>query len=371
MANLLTILLFTLLELMAGEKIIDLTFVGDAMQHKAQIDAAQQPDGTFDYFPNFQHITADIANADFAVANLESPLAGKPYQGYPNFSAPDEFAEHLRNTGFDFIVTANNHCLDRRDAGLRRTIEQLDKLQLPHAGTYINTHARKEQCPHIVDVDGMKLAMMSYTYGTNGIKVQKDVVVDYIDREKIKADIAKAKQAEADMICVCVHWGEEYKLIPNKSQRDLADFLADEGVDLIIGSHPHVVQPMEIRINEKTGKRVLIVYSLGNFVSNQNGPNSRGGAMVKVKIRFDIYGNALLKNATYKLFFCQKPKDKNDNYTLIPRDCPLLVRDDSKPAFNTFMNNALELFNKHNIGVAEEEMPQPDEEIKVVPKESL
>ncbi len=354
MANLLTILLFSLLELMAGEKVINLTFVGDAMQHGPQIEAAQQPDGSFDYTPCFQHIAADIADADFAVANLECPLAGKPYQGYPNFSAPDEFAEHLRNSGFDFIITANNHCLDRRDAGLRHTVKQLDKLQMPHAGTYVNAQERAKQCPHIVDVDGMKLAIMSYTYGTNGIKIQKDVVVDYIDREKISADIAKAKQLKADMICVCVHWGVEYKLIPEKSQYELADFLADQGVDIIIGSHPHVVQPMEIRINQKTGKRVLIAYSLGNFISNQNGTNSRGGAMVKVQVRFDIYGNASLKNAAYKLFFCQKPKEESDNYILIPRDCEHLVRNDSKAAFNQFMNNALNLFNQHNKWVEED-----------------
>ena len=351
MANLLTILLFSLLELLAGEKIIDLTFVGDAMQHGPQIRAAQRSDGSYDYSPCFSLIANDIADADFALVNLECPLGGKPYSGYPCFSAPDEFANHLQRVGFDFVATANNHCLDRHDAGLKRTIQYLDRIKMPHAGTYIDANAREALCPHIVDIDGVKMAVLCYTYGTNGIRAQGKVVVDYINREKMAADIARARDAEADLICVVLHWGTEYQLLPEKSQTDLADFLVNQGVDLIIGSHPHVVQPMEIRVNPETGKRSLIVYSLGNFISNQNGADSRGGALVKVRISYSIFGKTSLKDASYRLFFCQKPKGKSDNYILIPQECEQMVRPDSQAAFKRFMSRATEIFNKHNVNV--------------------
>lgn len=351
MANLLTILLFSLLELLAGEKIIDLTFVGDAMQHGPQIRAAQRTDGSYDYSPCFSLIANDIADADFALVNLECPLGGKPYSGYPCFSAPDEFANHLQRVGFDFVATANNHCLDRRDAGLKRTIQYLERIKMPHAGTYIDAKAREALCPHIVDIDGVKMAVLCYTYGTNGICAQGKVVVDYINREKMAADIARARDAEADLICVVLHWGTEYQLLPKKSQSDLADFLVNQGVDLIIGSHPHVVQPMEIRVNPETGKRSLIVYSLGNFISNQNGADSRGGALVKVRISYSIFGKTSLKDASYRLFFCQKPKGKSDNYILIPQECEQMVRPDSQAAFKRFMSRATEIFNKHNVNV--------------------
>ncbi len=354
MKHLLTLaLLATLLHSTASSQTIRLTFVGDAMQHGPQIRAARTTDGTYDYSACFTHLAGDIADADFAVVNLECPLGGKPYSGYPNFSAPDEFATALRDAGFDFFATANNHCLDRRDAGLKRTIRRLDELKMPHAGTYLNAAARDTLCPQMVDVDGIRMAMMSYTYGTNGIGVQGKVVVDYINRDRIAADIARARQLQADVICVCMHWGIEYKMLPVEAQRSLADFLVEQGVDLIIGSHPHVVEPMEIRHSDKWNKDVLVVYSLGNFISNQNGTDSRGGALVKATLNRDYLGKVRLESAGYRLFFCQKPKARTENYQLIPFGSEHLLRSDSRSAYNAFMQNAHNILNKHNINVPE------------------
>ena len=354
MKHLLTIaLLATLLHSTASSQTIRLTFVGDAMQHGPQIRAARTTDGTYDYSACFTHLAGDIADADFAVVNLECPLGGKPYSGYPNFSAPDEFATALRDAGFDFFATANNHCLDRRDAGLKRTIRRLDELKMPHAGTYLNAAARDTLCPQMVDVNGIRMAMMSYTYGTNGIGVQGKVVVDYINRDRIAADIARARQLQADVICVCMHWGIEYKMLPVEAQRSLADFLVEQGVDLIIGSHPHVVEPMEIRHSDKWNKDVLVVYSLGNFISNQNGTDSRGGALVKATLNRDYLGKVRLESAGYRLFFCQKPKARTENYQLIPFGSEHLLRSDSRSAYNAFMQNAHNILNKHNINVPE------------------
>ncbi|MGN0214494.1 MAG: CapA family protein [Muribaculaceae bacterium] len=353
MKHIIAIVLLTLFGATANSQTINLTFVGDAMQHGPQIKAALTTDGSYNYSDCFIHLANDIADADFALVNLECPLGGKPYSGYPNFSAPDEFAKALHDVGFDFFATANNHCLDRRDAGLKRTIRQLDALNIPHVGTYLNAAARDTLCPQIVDVKGVRMAIMNYTYDTNGIPVQGKVVVDYINRDIIAADIAKAQQMQADLICVCMHWGIEYKLLPDEVQQSLADFIIDQGADLIIGSHPHVVEPMEIRHSEKWNKDVLLVYSLGNFISNQNGTDSRGGALVKVNLSRDMFGKMQLNNACYRLFFCQKPKTRKENYQLIPYGSENLLRADSKTAYDAFMRNAHNILNKHNVNVPE------------------
>lgn len=333
---------------------ISLLFAGDAMQHGPQIKAARQSDGTYDYSQCFKYVEADIQAADYAVVNLECPLGGKPYSGYPAFSAPDEYAAQLKKSGFDLLLTANNHCLDKRDAGLRRTIATLDRLGIPHIGTYESASARNEQVPLIIDINGLKMAMLSYTYGTNGIPVQGNVVVNYINRNRISADIDKAREMGAKAICVNVHWGIEYKLLPVESQRSLAEWLIEEkGVDLIIGGHPHVIEPMEIRHSIRFGKDVLLVYSLGNFISNQNGDDSRGGAMVKVHLNV-LNGEIASMRAAYKLFFCQKPKYRGENFVLIPSDRSDLVRSDSRAAFNLFLKNARHIFKNHNKQVAEE-----------------
>ena len=239
--KLLSILMLSLVSLLQSNHTVELAFVGDAMQHAPQITAAQQADGTYDYSPCFQYLTEDISGADLAVVNLECPLGGKPYTGYPCFSAPDSYAQQLRQVGFDLFLTANNHCLDRRDKGLVRTCHILDSLGIPHIGTYPNQQDREKRIPYIVNVKGMKIAFLDYTYGTNGIPIQGNVIVDFIDQQLIADDIALARQRGAHAICVNLHWGIEYQLKPVSSQRTLADWLVSQGVDLIIGGHPHVV----------------------------------------------------------------------------------------------------------------------------------
>lgn len=352
--TILSIFLISLIELLSASQEIELVFVGDAMQHIAQIENAKQPTGGYDYSKCFKHIESDIATADFATVNLETPLGGKPYSGYPCFCAPDEFAQELKETGFDLYLTANNHCLDRRDAGAKRTIEMLNKMKLKHIGTYRNQTDCDSLTPLITDVKGVKLAFLNYTYGTNGIPIQKDIVVNIIDRRRISHDIDKARAAGAEMLCVCLHWGDEYHLLPNKSQQDLADFLVEKGVDLIIGGHPHVIQPMEIRHNKKLNKDVFIVYSLGNFISNMKTTDTRGGAMAKVTLSKTEKG-VTLKSASYKLFYTLPPVSQNSAYTLIPANRPDLIPASHKSNFNVFLRNARAIFSKHNVNVPETE----------------
>ena len=297
-------LFVSIVSLVFGYDEADLIFVGDAMQHSAQLDAARQSKTEYNYSNYFSAIEPLVSVADYAVVNLETPVSGPPYSGYPCFNAPSEFVDALADAGFDLFLTANNHTLDRGAKGLRGTIATLDGRELDHIGTYGTDSARAEALPKIVNVNGFKIGFLNYTYGTNGIEPRDGVVVDYIDRDVIKTDVEAARREGAELICVCMHWGDEYKLLPNVSQRRLADFLEALGVDMIIGSHPHVIQPMELRPNRYyPDKNVLLVYSLGNFVSNMKTPDTRGGAMTHVKLFRGDDRVPVVKAADYRLLF--------------------------------------------------------------------
>ena len=345
--ELLSIFLLSLIGLLQMNDTTEVAFVGDAMQHGPQIKAAAQADGSFDYSDCFSLVESDIKSADYAVANLECPLGGAPYRGYPVFSAPDEFAVQLQRSGFDMLLTANNHCMDCGNRGLLRTIKTLDDMGIAHVGTYADGMARVNSLPCIVDVNGVKMAFLAYTYGTNGIVPREPVVVDMIKRDRIAEDVRNARRTGAELVCACLHWGNEYESLPSHYQRSTASFLKDAGVDVIIGSHPHVLQPMELDYSANTGTGHLLVYSLGNFISNQNDLNSRGGAMVKLYLA--RYEDApVILDAQRLLFFCQKPLGREDNYKLIPQNLEDSVRFDSKTAFKQFMLNAENLFKTNN-----------------------
>lgn len=345
--------LLSVLQFITGNDDITLLFAGDAMQHDRQIEAARTTDGMYAYGTCFEYVRHYIQAADFAVVNLECTLGGTPYRGYPCFSAPDNYALALKHCGFDFFLHANNHCLDRRDAGLIRTLDRLDEYAIPHTGTYRNQAERDTVVPHIVTVKGARIAILNYTYGTNGIVVQRDAVVDYINRETIHRDIEAARRAQADLIVVCPHWGNEYQLVQNHVQEELAEFLISEGVDMIIGSHPHVVQPMEIRYSHQYDKQVVIAYSLGNFISAMRTADTRGGVMLKIVVG-QKNKQWRLKGAEYKLVFVQPPTDKDDNFRLIPAGGRDKVRKAMLPAYDRFMERARRVFDKHNKGIDEE-----------------
>lgn len=349
MLTLFVTLFITLSSLLFGEHdSVELVFAGDAMQHQTQINAAKQADGTYSYDECFDAIAPYVQDADYAVVNLEMPLGGTPYSGYPMFCAPDSYSFALKNAGFDLMLTANNHALDRRDKGAKRTLDVLDEQGLEHVGTYRDKTDREKALPLIKDINGFKIAFLNYTYGTNGIKVQKDVVVDYIDKAKIKKDIENARSAGAEVLCVAVHWGVEYVLLPNAAQKDLANFLTEQGVDLIIGGHPHVIQPMEMRWSKTHNKKVFLVYSLGNLISNMTTKDTRGGALAKVKLIRDENGKPIVDSASYRLVFTLQPGDGSKNFRVIPAEG---YNGALKTHCDIFVNNAEKIFNKHNIDV--------------------
>ena len=169
---------------LSSQERITLLFVGDLMQHRAQIDAARTSDGKYDYSPCFSLVKEEISRADIAIGNLEVTLGGKPYQGYPTFSAPDEYLQAIKDAGFDVLLTANNHCLDRGKTGLERTITQIESFSIPYAGTYRNAIERKQLYPLFIRKKGFCIAMLNYTYGTNGIKASAPNIVNYIDKKQ-------------------------------------------------------------------------------------------------------------------------------------------------------------------------------------------
>lgn len=266
-----------------------LAVCGDAMSHMPQTrDAYDSQAGAYDYKPMIRFAKPWIEQADYAVVNLETTFAGGPdYSGFPAFNTPDALGDALKDAGFDLVSTANNHCLDRGYDGMVRTLDVLDNLGLAHVGTYRSAEERAAQNGvHVADVSGIKVAFLSYTYGTNGIPLSKshpDTVnilhTDYmsdaqvLDTARIADDLAAAEALSPDLIAVIVHWGVEYQTTQNEHQEEIADFLFDHGADVILGSHPHVLQPMETRTltdRDGTTHTGFVCWSLGNFISSQN-----------------------------------------------------------------------------------------------------
>ena len=335
--------LLTFMGMLFGAIDAELVFVGDAMQHQAQLDAARRPGGEWDYSECFEAVAPWFKIADLAVVNLETPVGPGPHSGYPCFNAPEHFVHALRDAGFDIFLTANNHTLDRRDRGLRRTIEVLDSNDIPHLGTYHDAAARDTLLPCIRSVNGIRIGFLNYTYGTNGIEARDGAHVDYIDRQVMAADIDAARKAGAEIMCVCMHWGDEYRMLPNAEQRDLADWLQQQGVELIIGSHPHVVQPIELR-EGKDGRRCLVVYSLGNFISNMRTRDTRGGLAVAVRLVRRPDGTVEVADAGWQLHFTE-PAGGGRNYRVVDA----YESKDARAA--AFREAAQRIFAGHNRGV--------------------
>ncbi len=257
-----------------------MVFTGDIMGHDTQIASALATgEPGYDYRPCFQYLEPYLQQADLVVGNLEVTLAGPPYKGYPRFSSPDELADALKEAGFDILVTANNHALDRGTEGLIRTQQQLHQRELLFTGTFTDGDQRKYYYPLLFEKNGIRVALLNYTYSTNGLKVKPPAIVNSIDTALIRSDLEKAATGEPDFILVAMHWGGEYQLTESARQRELARFLFSHGADAILGSHPHVVQPVRGR-----GKGSLVAYSMGNLISNQRKRYRDGGILVELQL---------------------------------------------------------------------------------------
>lgn len=333
-----------------------LIFFGDAMQHRMQLDRARElgtQGNPYNFDACFELVTPALKDADYSIVNLELPLGGGPnYSGYPQFSAPDSYAMALQKAGFDLFLTSNNHCLDRRDKGLRRTLDVLDSMKVDHIGTYRNAQERAKLVPFIKEINGMKVGFLNYTYGTNGISASDGAEVAYINRDKIKKEIEATRKAGAEIIVAMPHWGVEYVLNENAEQRSLADFMMKEGVDIVIGGHPHVVQPMKVVTDSVSGKKQLVVYSLGNFISNMTKANTRGGALVRVVIaRNPETGKVEFRNAEYDTFVTEVPSGGNTNFRVVPRWAIDKLPASQKANWTQHDNAVTKLYDKYNVDV--------------------
>jgi poly-gamma-glutamate synthesis protein (capsule biosynthesis protein) len=264
-----------------------LIFAGDIMGHAPQITSAKVGN-TYDYEPCFRYVKPIIQQADLAIGNLELTLPGKPpYNGYPMFRSPNELGKALKGAGFDILVTANNHSNDSRGAGVTNTILTLRDQEFLQTGTFLDQRDRTAHYPLMVYKNGFKIALLNYTYGTNGVPTEAPTIVNLIDKEQMAKDLAEAVARKPHYIIAIMHWGLEYQLTENAEQRDLAQFLIRNGADMVIGSHPHVVQPIrteKVAMPDGTQKEALVVYSLGNFISNQQQPHTDGGILFQVDL---------------------------------------------------------------------------------------
>lgn len=255
---------------------VRLLFAGDLMQHTPQIQAARTADG-FDYSICFAHVSERFRSADLAVVNLETTLSEKGcYTGYPRFRSPVALADVLRDMGVDVAVLANNHCVDGGGDGVRTTLQALNERGIRHTGLFVDSTDYQLNNPLYLNRNGIRFALLNYTYSTNGLPVPRPALVNLLDTLHIAADLQRIPRDRVDCIIACVHWGNEYQRHPDASQRRLAEFLRRHGVDLIVGSHPHVVQPF---VCDSTG---VTLFSLGNLVSNQRKRYSDGGLLAEI-----------------------------------------------------------------------------------------
>ncbi len=295
-------------------------FVGDIMSHSPQLHAAyNSKTKTYDYSENFRYIKKIFKQADFTVGNLETTLGVKPYTGYPQFSAPPALAKACLEAGINVMGTANNHSCDRRGRGIVRTLDVLDKLKIHHTGTFRNKAEKNKLTPLILEKKNIKIALLNYTYGTNGIPVPKPTKVNLIDTTAIKRDIKKARLQNPDVIIVFLHWGEQYQNHPNRQQKSQVAFLHRMGINVIIGSHPHVIQDVDYEQDYLNHKTYLTVYSLGNFISNQRSFPRDGSMIVNFKITKDHSGKIQLTDfRTIPIWVYKYVKSGRRHYEILP-----------------------------------------------------
>lgn len=271
---------------------ITLIMTGDMLLHTGVENAAIQEDGTYSYGALFENVADEIAGADLAIVNQEVIIGGEELgvTGYPSFNAPYAFGDALMEAGFDVICHGTNHVLDKKRNGLLNCMD-FWKINYPQAAVLgINASQEEQDAVYVYEQDGMRIAILNYTYGTNGIELPPDMpyAVDMLDEEKVIADIKKAEEL-ADFTVVCPHWGTEYRLTPDDYQKRWSQLFLENGVDLVLGTHPHVIEPVEWLVDEETGNEMLVYYSLGNFVSwtSSTGKgvcNRSVGAMAKVTL---------------------------------------------------------------------------------------
>ena len=338
---------------------LNLIFMGDIMGHDGQIKSAyNKTKNTYNYDSVFEEVEDLISGADFSIANLEVTLAGPPFKGYPRFSSPKELAIACKNSGIDVLVTSNNHTCDRGKKGVIRTLDILDSLEIKHTGSFRNSSEFEKNNLLVLEKNNIKIGVLNYTFSTNGIAIPYPTIVNKIDTIAILKDIKKSKTEDLDKLIVFIHWGPEYQSQPSSSQKRIANFLFKNGVDIIIGAHPHVLQKMEYHDNFDAENGQLIAYSLGNYVSNQRKRYRDGGAMIEILLTKN-QEKTKISDSGYHLTWVHKPIiNGKEVFKILPckkyeennfKDLDLK----SKNAMKLFIADSRKLFNKENQNIQE------------------
>lgn len=264
-----------------------LCFTGDLMCHSTQFNYAKVGADSFDFTGVYREVKPYLSSPDLTIGNLETVIAGKNdgYSGYPYFNAPDDFIYALKAAGFDLLITANNHSLDQGWEGIERTIDVLNSYKFHRAGTYISQEDRDSI--RIFLVNSITIAILAYSENTNGLPIPKgkDFVINLIDEDLIRKDIVKAREKDVDIVLVHLHYGTEYLREPNEYQKEVVQKIIELGADIIIGGHPHVVQPVDFfKTNDTKLDSGFVAYSMGNFVSNQRWRYSDAGVILNIEI---------------------------------------------------------------------------------------
>lgn len=359
--NLLTLIVLCVATTVAAQYIstpvqkMKLLFAGDIMQHEAQLMAAKTAEGTYSFSDCYRHIKGTISAADIAIGNLETPIGRNRFSGYPSFCAPDSFLHAAVDAGFDVLLFANNHCLDKGKATAMYTLDLMDSLQVAHCGVYRNIYERRERYPLIIEKNGMRIALLNYTYGTNGHNIPAPMVVNLIDKEVIARDIIDAKMMAPDVIIACMHWGDEYVSLPPKRVKELAQWLIEQGVDHVIGNHPHVIQPIELLFNEEECNWNTIAYSTGNLLSNMSLRRTDGGIMISMGLR-RILNYTTVSSLGY-IYTWIAPKNNNGkrDFTIYPAATTVIKGSShARQKLQLFLDDSRKLFERHNKGNVKE-----------------
>lgn len=290
---------------------VDLIMVGDILAHEGVYNSGFYPDGTVNYDHIFAQLKDDIQAADIAIVNQEVVLGGTELglSGYPCFNSPTELGDALVTAGFNVVLHATNHTLDKGITGVDNTLNFWKESHPKTAVLGIHDESFTDystQDIYVYEQNGLRIAILNYTYGTNGIPIPKSrpLIVNMLEEEKVAMDIARAKEI-SDFVIVCPHWGTEYVYEPDSYQKKWTQFFYEHEVDLVIGTHPHVIEPVEWIESEDSDHKMLVYYSLGNFVSNQDRLPRMLGAMAKVTISMDLAENVDLADE-HIMGYCKK-----------------------------------------------------------------
>lgn len=304
---------------------IQLSFVGDIMCHSPQFEFARIGKNSFDFKPAFREIKKFLSKSDFTFGNLETVILGgnEKLSGYPLFNSPPELLDAIKDAGIDFLFTSNNHCNDKGIRGIENTINHIRERGIGQHGTFLSKSNRDSSL--IISINEFNIGILSYTYGLNGNYLPKEKIymASLIDTNQVKFDIDKFSQHKLDCILIYYHFGNEYSRKPSNYQKELVKKTFEYGADIIIASHPHVIQPFEYVIKDK-GKmdKGFVAYSLGNFISNQRWRYSDSGIILDLQLtKSTLTDSVWISKVDFTPTWVFKGKTSNGNeFIILPSD---------------------------------------------------